>query len=47
MDIQMNKIFQALLVTLIIQLTVTKLYHVVAVIAEGARYHVNDLYDGG
>lgn len=42
----MSKIYLALLLLLGIHLAHAKLYHVVAVISEGARYHVNDLYDG-
>jgi hypothetical protein len=40
---------QGLLIALCLLLWVAegKLYQVVAAIAPGARYHINDLYDGG
>lgn len=43
----MHKIIALILATLFLSLVHTKLYQVVAVISPGARYPVNDLYDGG
>jgi hypothetical protein len=42
----MIKIYLLLLFSLVLPLTHTKIYHVVSMISEGARYHINDLYDG-
>jgi hypothetical protein len=43
----MLKIYLLLLLGLTASLVEAKLYGVVAMISEGARYHTNSLYDGG
>lgn len=43
----MQKIIAIFLLLSLISIGQAKLYSVVAVIAPGARYHLNDLYDGG
>lgn len=43
----MHKIIALVLTTLLLTAIEAKLYQIVAVISPGARYPVNDLYDGG
>ena len=42
----MQRILVLIILSLHFIVSEPKLYHVVAVLSEGARYHVNSLYDG-
>lgn len=42
----LSKLTSIFILLLLTQLALTKLSYVVAVISPGARYHLNDFYDG-